>query len=502
MTSIRIRMLIAMLAVAMLTAGITAVLVRNQTVSAVEEAARVSRDVEEEIFGQIVEVGLFDGSWDALPDTVDRLSEEHVSRIAVTDFGGEVLADSDPTAKLPENFRTVIDPSVELAFLGDEGFVVDEIETQDALFVECAIANGVFPEDLAGPVLAGELLEAGVSDPAQAAAIEECFQSGLSDIGAVAQPVLVYLGFGADELVDLGSIDRVSILLGLAIVAAAASAFAYLVSARVSGPVSRLTDAVTRFGQGDRSQRVIVGGGGAEVDQLANAFNGMADDLEASESARSRMVSDAAHELRNPVGVLQGNLEAAQDGVFPIDGQLIDTLHDETLHLSRLLGDLQQLALADAGGLAIRPEPTALDELVTHVVSSHLGVAGERRIELTSQLDMVTRDVDPTRLQQVVSNLVSNALTYTPEGGSVAVRLTDAAGRARIDVEDTGVGLSAAEQSRVFDRFWRADESRNRHTGGAGLGLAISTEWVRAHGGTLSVESEPGHGATFTVLLP
>jgi two-component system sensor histidine kinase BaeS len=210
------------------------------------------------------------------------------------------------------------------------------------------------------------------------------------------------------------------------------------------------------------------------------------------------MVSDVAHELRTPLSNIRSWLEAAQDDLAPTDGQLLELLHEEAVLLQHIIDDLSDLAAADAGTLRVHPSPTYVRDVLNQVVESHLSTAHAAGVRLTMEIqDDPVLQADAVRLRQLVGNLVANAIRYTPAGGAVTVT---AAGPV-ITVRDTGVGIEPEHLPRIFDRFWRADGSRSRATGGSGLGLSIARKLAEAHGGTILVESTPGVGTIFTVRL-
>lgn len=281
------------------------------------------------------------------------------------------------------------------------------------------------------------------------------------------------------------------------------------VSTRLVRPVRALTDAVRRMREGRGDSRVEVRDSG-ELGQLADAFNEMAEHLERLEKQRRAMVSDVSHELRTPLSNLRGWLEAAQDGVADLDRERMGMLVGETLLLQDIVDDLQDLALADAGKLRLSPEPVDAGALVEQVVDSQrlraagagLRLVAEAGDEAGHEAGDVVVVADRTRLVQVVGNLLGNALRHTPAPGTVTVRARRSGGEAVVEVADTGVGIPAEDLPHVFDRFWRADKSRNRRTGGSGLGLAIVRNLVELHGGSVAVESVVGEGTTFTVRLP
>jgi len=279
----------------------------------------------------------------------------------------------------------------------------------------------------------------------------------------------------------------------------------------LTAPLARLTAAARRIAGGDLSQRVPETGS-AEMAALGQAFNQMAADLEKVEELRRNMVADVAHELRTPLSVLQGNLRAILDGVYPLEQAEIAALYDETRLLSRLVDDLHELAQAEAGQLHLDLRPTDLVEVVQTTVANFAVAAEAKGVKLTTDWVDETANLpvlaDPDRLAQIMRNLLSNALRHTPEGGQIAVSATynghcEFNGPAvRIVVADTGEGIPPDDLPHVFDRFWRADRSRARETAGSGLGLAIAKHLVQAHGGEMGVESEVGRGSRFWFTLP
>lgn len=276
-----------------------------------------------------------------------------------------------------------------------------------------------------------------------------------------------------------------------------------LLTRQALAPVRNLTTAASSLGAGDLSQRVPESGTD-EIGILANTFNTMASDLELAVDQRRQLTADVAHELRTPLTNIQGYLEAIKDGVVEADEETIDTLHTQTIHLSNLIEDLIILAVADAGALALNmshgsPVPV-IEDSATHFTQR----ARERGIELTFEstgIDSIV-DFDETRIRQIVSNLIDNALTHTPNNGEINVVTNGSANGLDISVSDSGTGISEADLPRIFDQFYRADQSRTRATGGAGLGLTIVKRLVEAHGGQISATSESGNGTTFNVFIP
>ena len=271
----------------------------------------------------------------------------------------------------------------------------------------------------------------------------------------------------------------------------------------LSAPLARLAHAARALSQGDLSQRVPVSGS-EEVSEVMAAFNEMAQALERSETLRQQMITDIAHELRTPITVIQGNLQALLDGIYPLTQEEIAQIYDETLILARLVDDLRALTQADAGQLSLSLDAIDPAELVTQAVAVFQDAAREKAIQLQADIapHLPAICADPQRVRQVIYNLLSNALRHTPSGGQIRVIALPDGDGVQFIVADSGPGLTPEEQARVFDRFWRADASRSRDRGGSGLGLTIAKKLIEAQGGAMGVESEPGQGARFWFVLP
>jgi signal transduction histidine kinase len=287
---------------------------------------------------------------------------------------------------------------------------------------------------------------------------------------------------------------------------AIAAAFGVLMAIAIARwttiPIVRLTDATKRMEAGDLSVRVEPSGG-AELAQLAHGFNTMAGTLERNEEVRKRMVSDVAHELRAPLTNIRCELESIQDGLIAPTPERIESLHQETMHLTRLVDDLQDLALADAGRLDIRREPVSVAALAQRAAKGMEMRGRERGVTITAAgADDVIVSADPTRAVQIITNLLTNAVASMPKPGEVRIEWRRHGSEAVVDVVDQGIGMAKEHLQHVFDRFYRVDDSRSRNTGGAGLGLAIVQQLVAAHGGRVFARSEPGTGSTFSFTLP
>jgi len=266
--------------------------------------------------------------------------------------------------------------------------------------------------------------------------------------------------------------------------------------------LDRLVEATRRIEAGDYSVRVgPAREGSRSTRELVSGFDTMAARLETDERQRRDLLAEVSHELRTPLTVVQGNLEAIVDGVYPADPAHLEVVLDETRVLGRLIDDLRTLALSEAGTLALHREPTDPDVLVADVIRSFEPAAATAKVELGSAIegDLPILDVDPVRIREVLANLVANAIRHTPEGGSVTVAgAVESDGRwVRLEVRATGRGIVPVLLPHVFDRFVTGDSSR-----GTGLGLAIARQLVLAHRGEITVDSTIGVGTTFRVRLP
>jgi signal transduction histidine kinase len=300
----------------------------------------------------------------------------------------------------------------------------------------------------------------------------------------------------------LASVNR-AVLLAAVVASLAAVLLTLGLSRRILGPIEALTAAARRMEKGDLSQRVEVQSRD-EIGELARAFNAMADGLAHLEKLRHNMVTDVSHELRTPLSNIRGYLEALRDGVIEPNPEITDSLYEEAMLLNRLVNDLQELSLAEAGQLRLERRAVAPADVVNRALEAARPRAEAKGIALQVDLpeDLPLVDADPQRVGQVLGNLLSNGLTYTPSGGGIVVGARARESEVEISVRDTGAGIPAEDIPYVFERFYRADKSRSRATGGAGLGLAIARQLVEAHGGRIWVESTEGQGSTFTFALP
>ncbi len=352
---------------------------------------------------------------------------------------------------------------------------------------------------------------------------------------------LMWRMMGSPEHAFLASVNRAAWLGGL-FVAALAVLISIVFARKLTAPIQHLTQAARKIGAGDLSQRVNVETQD-EIGELAKTFNYMASNLKKRKEHEDRLYAAIAHELRTPLTVVQGNLEAILDGVLEPTPERIASIHTETLLLSRLVTDLKDLSLAEAGQLALNKTAVKLREPLEKIIDLLQPIAKSKNIDLSLKVSarLPAVNADPDRVGQVLYNLLNNALRHTPEGGQVSVTAqrqkaaaregiakavggketaTTAGGKEtqlglaktskaaqpgdfiEIAVTDTGTGMAREELEHVFDYFYRVDESRSRATGGSGIGLPTVKHLVEAHGGRVWAESEPGKGSSFYFTLP
>jgi len=265
-----------------------------------------------------------------------------------------------------------------------------------------------------------------------------------------------------------------------------------------AGPIGDLIEAAGSVEAGDYAVRVRERGP-RELRSLARAFNAMSAQLEETDAQRNRLLSDVSHELRTPLTVMQGSLEGILDGLYPADEAHLAPILEETRILSRIIDDLRTLASAEAGSLSLHREPTDLGAVLADAVAAFRSQADAARVTLEAGgvEALPTLDLDPERIRQVLANLITNALRHTPPGGRIDLAADSGPTAVTVTVTDTGTGMEPEVLERIFERFYREAESR-----GSGLGLPIARELVRAHGGAISAESEPGRGTTVHITLP
>jgi len=267
-------------------------------------------------------------------------------------------------------------------------------------------------------------------------------------------------------------------------------------------PLRELIKATQAVARGELGQQVPIRSKD-ELGQLAASFNQMSADLAKATRLRRQMTADIAHDLRTPLTVLAGYLESLRDGVLQLSPSMLEAMSDEAQHLRHLVEDLRTLSLADSYALPLQRQPTSPYILLERIAAKYTHAATQRQIQLSVQADksLPELQLDPERMAQVLGNLVNNALRYTQAGGTISLSARRKGQATFLEVEDNGTGIAPAHLPHIFDRFYRADETRHQEGGESGLGLAIAKSIVEAHGGSITVASKLGQGTRFTIEL-
>jgi signal transduction histidine kinase len=310
-------------------------------------------------------------------------------------------------------------------------------------------------------------------------------------------------GFGRNpaEALFLNNVNRMLVFgaIGALVVSLLLGVF---LARTLTRPIREITTATRAVADGDLEQKVSVRSRD-ELGELATSFNLMSAKLAQSINLRRQMTADIAHELRTPISVILGHTEAMHDGVLPPSEETYDIIRDEALRLERMVDDLRTLSRADAGELILNLCLTPVQGLLDQAVKAYRPHASKKDINLHLEThpDLPEVNIDPDRMAQVLSNILTNALRYTPEGGDITISTKETVGAVEIRIHDSGPGIEPEELPNIFDRFYRTDKSRQRDSGGSGLGLAIAKSIVEEHGGRIWAESEPGEGTTIVIAL-
>lgn len=275
-----------------------------------------------------------------------------------------------------------------------------------------------------------------------------------------------------------------------------------IMAKRLSKPISKVIGTAHMISKGDYGVRSDSKSNIVEIDSLTSTVNSLADNLEKQEKLRKQLTTDMAHELRTPLATLQSHMEAMLDGVWEADTERLRSCHEEIIRLNKMVGDLERLARYEGGNLILEKIDFDLLELVKRIITNFEGEFKNKNIGLELQGKELWINGDRDKISQIIINLISNALKYTNPGGQVLVAIKKTTKNTEIIVNDNGIGIPQEDLPYVFERFYRGDKSRNRETGGAGIGLTIAESIARAHGGSISVTSVLGEGTTFKLTLP
>ncbi|MEI6603344.1 MAG: ATP-binding protein, partial [Clostridia bacterium] len=298
-----------------------------------------------------------------------------------------------------------------------------------------------------------------------------------------------------NDLAFINTFNQMLIIVGV-ISLLVALLLGFIIARRISDPIRKAILAAEKISRGDYRNRITSRSKTIELEKLISTINQLAIALESREQMQKRLTADVAHELRTPLATLQSHLEAMIDGVWEADKARLTGCHGEILRINRLVGDLEELAKYDGENLKLQKRSFDLKESVEKVVKNFAAEIKKSKVAVEVTGEAVTIFADEDKISQVIINLLSNAIKFS-EKGNIRIKVEMRAGQAALSVTDTGIGIAEADLPFVFERFYRADASRNRATGGSGIGLAIVKGIVEAHGGTVSVESEEGKGTTF-----
>lgn len=306
-----------------------------------------------------------------------------------------------------------------------------------------------------------------------------------------------------DEDQRFKSSINTSLILGGLVATLLALGLSFFISTRMTRPLSLMTASAKKMEAGDLSQKIQIQGED-EISKLAEAFNHLSLALQRQEKLRKNLTADIAHELRTPLTTLRSHLEAFLDGIMEPTKENLASMHEEILRLSRLVDNLGKIAALESGALSLNLKEENLHEIITKAIENIKPLFKEKSIDLKADLkaDSFVFKVDKDKIRQVLLNLLSNALKFTPTGGQVTVSTASNTKEFKFIVKDTGIGIDEEDQNLIFERFYRVDKSRSRDTGGSGIGLTVAKEMVKMHGGNIQVKSRLGEGSEFIVTLP
>jgi signal transduction histidine kinase len=492
--TLQFRLLVAFTLVILITIGAVFFMIWQATNGQIQ---KFSDRVEHMVMGRIqfvvTDYYIIHQNWDGIDLLLQQVGEQFNYRIVLTDNAGTIITDSAidsssqasaPKPDLDKFFSRslTLPPRIPMAPDPGANSPQDSKPSQDQPFL-------LISPSLAGPPPPDRLT---IHQDTNATNIGRVYLMPLSqnEIGLTALHLL-YDEIGRYFII--GALLAVIVALGVT----------FFLSRYILFPVRALTAAAHKWGKGDLSQRVNIADK-SEIGEMAMTFNSMAANLQRDIQLRRDMVADVAHELRSPLTNIRGYLEAMRDDIMKPDEKTIGSVYDETMLLARLIDDLQELSLAEAGELKLYCEIEDVPDLVRQGVSAVQAKAISKGLSIYTNVppDLPVVYIDFMRIKQVLLNLLENAIAHTASGGRVTVAAAQNQDMIEISVKDTGEGIPADELQNIFERFHRVDKSRTRSTGGTGLGLTIAKSFVEAHGGKITAQSELGKGSSFVFTLP
>ncbi len=489
--TLQFRLLLAFTLVILLTIGAVFFMIWHTTTGQIQKFGdRVEHMVMGRIQYVVTDYYIIHQNWDGIDSLLQQVGEQFNYRIILTDNTGTIISDSavDSNTKLSGTERNL------------DKFFSRPVTLRP---------RGPGPDSMAGgpPDSRGTQDEPSfLASPKLTTPPEEPFQSQDSNENVIGRVYLMPLtqneiGLTALQLL-YNEIGRYFIG-GAVLAVIVALGVTFFMSRYILFPVRALTVVAQKWGKGDLSQRVKITDK-SEIGDMAITFNSMAANLERDIQLRREMIADVAHELRSPLTNIRGYLEAVRDNIMQPDEKTIGTIYDETMMLSRLIADLQELSLAESGELKLYCENIDTPDLIKQAISAVQGKALGKglALDMDAPAGLPQIYVDPLRIKQVLLNLLGNAIAHTPRGGVITVSAIEKGDMIEIGVTDTGEGIPADELQNIFERFHRVDKSRTRATGGSGLGLTIAKSLVEAHGGKITVQSETGKGSRFSFTIP
>lgn len=493
--SLQFRLMLAFTLVILLTIGVAFFGIWYATTGQIQKFGdRIERMVNGRIQFMVADYYIDNGNWDGIQPMLAQLGEQFNYRIVLTDPAGLILADSNTDSTAQASQET----------LQLDKFTRRPLIIRNAPQGGRTLPPGIYtpPAPPSEPVAEPP---SWLTIPWDSPAPNEppvAVPAGAEITGYVLLQPLHQSEIGLATLQALYREIGGFFLMGAALAVIAAIILTGILSRRILSPVKALTEAAHRLGKGNLSHRVNIRDR-SEIGELAETFDSMASNLERGQRLRREMVADVAHELRSPLTNIRGYLEAMRDHVINPDEKTVGSVYEETMLLARLIDDLQDLSLAEAGELKLYREDEDVPGLVRRAIDAVQAKAAARGLALTASVpdSLPHVNIDFLRIRQVLLNLLENAIAHT-HSGSITVSAREAGGMVEVSVADTGEGIPADELENIFERFHRVDKSRSRATGGSGLGLTIAKSFVESHGGKLSVRSELGKGSVFSFTLP